>query len=149
MDIAVNQPKTAPPIRLSVIERIFGKAQSIRRNQMLLLLALFAPLIVLFIIIRVIPILVVLGTAFTDLRLQRHQMHFIGLDNFKGLLQDDFFKEGLLNSAKFVLYSVPIEILLGLIIALLLVRKVKLEGFYQTLYFLPYILPMVPASIIW
>jgi ABC-type sugar transport system permease subunit len=49
----------------------------------------------------------------------------------------------------FILYAVPLEIVLALALALLINRKLRLEGLYQTLFFLPYILPMVPAGIMW
>jgi multiple sugar transport system permease protein len=45
--------------------------------------------------------------------------------------------------------AVPAEIGLGLLFAVLLSRRVRFESFYETLYFLPYIIPMVPAAIIW
>ena len=45
--------------------------------------------------------------------------------------------------------AVPLEIILGLAFAIYLNRRVKFESVYETLYFLPYIVPMVPSAIIW
>jgi multiple sugar transport system permease protein len=149
MNLAASHQKIAEPARTPFIEHIIGAPQSIRRNQFWLMLALFVPLIGLFIIIRVVPIVAVLATSFTNLRLRRGPAAFVGLDNFVQLLDDDFFKLGLATSGQFVLGAVPLEIALGLLLAVLLSRVVRFEGLYQTLYFLPYILPMVPASIIW
>jgi ABC-type sugar transport system permease subunit len=149
MNLAASHQKIAEPARTPFIEHIIGARQSIKRNQFWLLLTLFVPLIGLFIIIRVVPIIGVFGTSFTNLRLGRGPTAFVGFDNFAQLLEDDFFKLGLATSGQFVLGAVPLEILLGLLIAVLLSRIIRFEGLYQTLYFLPYILPMVPASIIW
>jgi len=39
--------------------------------------------------------------------------------------------------------------MLGLGVAILMVRKLKFESLYETLYFVPYILPLVPSVITW
>jgi len=126
-----------------------GKAGSIRRSQLLFVLTVFIPLISLFIIIRVIPVAATLGISFTNMHLLRPVTRFVGIRNFIRLLSDEPFIFAFFNSLEYVGVAVPLEIGLGLAFALMLSRKVKFESFYETLYFIPYILPMVPAAIIW
>ena len=110
---------------------------------------IFAPIVSLFIVIRVIPIFVILLYSFTNYSITRRFWRWTGIENFERLLQDNNFLQALWNSTVYVLVAVPAEIALGLVFAVLLSRKVRFESFYETLYFLPYIIPMVPAAIIW
>ncbi|UCE55836.1 MAG: sugar ABC transporter permease [Desulfobacterales bacterium] len=107
------------------------------------------PVIAMFIIIRVIPILVVLLMSFTNYSLHRPIVKFLPYKNFLRMFGDPNFITAFVNSTEFVLIAVPAEIFLGLAFAIFLNRKVKFESLYETLYFLPYIVPMVPAAIIW
>lgn len=107
------------------------------------------PVIAMFIIIRVIPILVVLLMSFTNYSLHRPILKFLPYKNFLRMFGDPNFITAFLNSTEFVLIAVPAEIFLGLAFAIFLNRKAKFESLYETLYFLPYIVPMVPAAIIW
>ena len=107
------------------------------------------PVIAMFIIIRVIPILVVLLMSFTNYSLHRPLLKFLPYKNFLRMFGDPNFITAFVNSTEFVLVAVPAEIFLGLAFAIFLNRKVKFESLYETLYFLPYIVPMVPAAIIW
>ncbi|HSB70321.1 MAG TPA: sugar ABC transporter permease [Candidatus Methylomirabilis sp.] len=126
-----------------------GSLQALRRSQLAFLLWIFAPVVSLFIIIRVIPIFVILIFSFTNYSITRAFWRWTGLINFERLLQDNNFLLALWNSTEYVLVAVPAEIGLGLLFAVLLSRRVRFESFYETLYFLPYIIPMVPAAIIW
>lgn len=119
------------------------------RSQIGFLWGIVMPVIALFIIIRVIPILVVLLMSFTNFNLMRPLVRFLPYENFVRLSGDPNFITAFVNSTEFVLVAVPLEILLGLAFAIFLNRKVRFESLYETLYFLPYIVPMVPAAIIW
>ncbi len=103
----------------------------------------------LFLIIRVVPIIQMFIVAPSNRNLRRPVWRYTGLDNFTRMWDDPTFVSALTNSLKFVAIAVPAEIILGLVFALLMNRLVRLESLYQTLYFIPYILPMVPAAIVW
>ncbi|MFI5339854.1 MAG: carbohydrate ABC transporter permease [Candidatus Methylomirabilales bacterium] len=126
-----------------------GSLRALRRSQLAFLGWIFAPIVSLFIIIRVIPIFVILLFSFTNYSITRAFWRWTGLVNFERLVSDQNFLDALWNSTEYVLVAVPAEILLGLFFAVLLSRRVRFESFYETLYFLPYIIPMVPAAIIW
>ncbi len=126
-----------------------GSLRALRRSQLAFLGWIFAPIVSLFIIIRVIPIFVILLFSFTNYSITRALWRWTGLVNFERLVSDQNFLDALWNSTEYVLVAVPAEILLGLFFAVLLSRRVRFESFYETLYFLPYIIPMVPAAIIW
>lgn len=126
-----------------------GVGGRLTRSQIGFLWGIVMPVIALFIIIRVIPILVVLLMSFTNFNLNRPLVRFLPYENFVRLSGDPNFITAFVNSTEFVLVAVPLEVLLGLAFAIYLNRKVRFESLYETLYFLPYIVPMVPAAIIW
>jgi len=74
---------------------------------------------------------------------------YVGLGNYKKLLMNgDFFKY-LWNSFYFVLLIVPVIILLGLLLALLIQRKIPFRTTFRSIYFLPYVLSVSVISFIW
>ncbi len=134
---------------MNMLNHLIGKSRSIKRNKAYFIMAMFLPVVFLFVVIRVIPIISTLLLSFTNYHMQRLITSIVFFDNFIRLFMDDFFIIAFRNSLQFVLIALPAEIILGLVIALMLNTKLKIESYYETLFFLPYILPMVPAAIVW
>lgn len=132
-----------------MLDAVIGPRQSIRRNKFFFILVVFVPVVILFLVVRVIPMLATLGMAFTSHHLMRPVTRFIWFENFVRLFGDEMFLLAFRNSIQYILIALPAEILLGLLIALMLNNELRTGGYYQTLFFIPYILPMVPAAIIW
>ena len=75
---------------------------------------------------------------------------FIGFDNYRELLNDDFFFSALRRSFAFTLMTVPLQMLLGLIFAIVLNNKLlKLSTFFRAMIFLPVVSPVAVIGIIW
>ncbi|MFA5728976.1 MAG: sugar ABC transporter permease, partial [Candidatus Neomarinimicrobiota bacterium] len=64
-------------------------------------------------------------------------MQWIGLRNFSRLFQDIQFFISIRNTLVFLVIHIPLQIIVALMLALLLNRKIKLKGFFRALYFLP------------
>lgn len=76
---------------------------------------------------------------------------WIGFDNYKNLFtnQDPFFYKSLLVTATYVFLSVPIQIVVSLLVAMLLNSDVKGKGIFRTIFYLPTIVPVAASSMIW
>ncbi|WP_266083159.1 carbohydrate ABC transporter permease [Haladaptatus caseinilyticus] len=74
---------------------------------------------------------------------------FVGAENFVKLLSNETFHTSLLVTGKFILLAVGIEFLLGFAIALLLNKKLKFRGLWQTLILIPMILSPTVIGLIW
>jgi multiple sugar transport system permease protein len=78
---------------------------------------------------------------------------FIGLENYRTLTDEIAagrgFGEALLNTAYYCLIAVPLSIVLGIGLAVLLNLKVRGQAVYRTLVFLPSVIPIVAASVLW
>lgn len=78
-----------------------------------------------------------------------HPAEYVGLDNYRRLFMDDpLFWKSLANTA-FMMLGVPLGMAAGLGIALLLNTEVRGMQAYRTVYYLPAIVPMVAASLLW
>jgi len=73
----------------------------------------------------------------------------VGVQNYVSLASSDAFINSLIVTAKFVFIAVSVEFVLGFSIALLLNRKLKLRGLWQTLILVPMIISPTVIGLIW
>lgn len=71
------------------------------------------------------------------------------LKNYEHLLKDPVFWKAVWNTCKYVVITVPLQMGLGLLIALAVERVRHLKWFYRMIYFLPYITSVVAISWVW
>lgn len=74
---------------------------------------------------------------------------FIGLDNFKNLLQDRIFIKAARNSLVWTVLNVSLQAFLGLIVALLLNMSFKGRGLFRALIFSPWAVGGILVALIW
>lgn len=76
---------------------------------------------------------------------------FIGLTNFKDLFINnmDGFPRAVKNSFLFMLVSVLIQLPISLLLALILAKGVKGEGFFRTVYFIPVVIATAVIGQLW
>lgn len=75
--------------------------------------------------------------------------HFVGLENYKTLFNDDLFWKSIYNTLIYTVLSVPINIILGIAVALLLNTKIRGVGIYRTIFFIPTLVPVVATATVW
>lgn len=76
--------------------------------------------------------------------------YFVGIYNYKELFtNDELFWKSLYNTFYYAIFATPLGIVAGIGIALLLNLKVKGIALFRTIYYLPAIVPIVGASILW
>lgn len=74
---------------------------------------------------------------------------YVGFENYINLLNNDAFLNSLQVTAKFVVIAVGVEFILGFAIALILNKKLKLRGLWQTLILIPMIISPTVIGLIW
>ena len=74
---------------------------------------------------------------------------FVGLENFKIVLQNPAFRMAMVNTLEYVIISVPLMIAISLSIALLLNSIAKGQGLFRMLVFIPYVTSTVAISWVW
>ncbi|MCD7996869.1 MAG: sugar ABC transporter permease [Clostridiales bacterium] len=75
--------------------------------------------------------------------------NFVGLENYRELIKDNLFWKSIWNTLYFTVLSVPVNIILGIIIALLLNSKIRFIGLYRTVFFIPTLVPVVATATVW
>jgi len=110
------------------------------------------PNLLIFSIFIILPALIGIYYSFTDMTLFTFSVsdaHFIGLDNYRALLQDQDFIAALWNTIKLVVVTVPIMFTTSLLVAVLLVQPLKAKGFFRAVYYWPVMISAVVVGIIW
>ena len=122
--------------------------RSLRGREALSFYLFIAPWTLGFLLFILGPIVasLVLGFAQYDVILPAK---WIGLANFRELLQDPLFWTSLGNTVYVVCLAVPLGMVIAFGIALLLNQKVSGMAAYRTGYFIPSIVPAVASAALW
>jgi multiple sugar transport system permease protein len=73
---------------------------------------------------------------------------FVALENYQRLFQDPRFLRSVINTLTFMV-GVPLNLTVGLFVALLLNTKVRGQAIFRTMFYIPVVTPLVVSSIIW
>ena len=73
---------------------------------------------------------------------------FVGLENYQTMVEDRFFWQSI-KVTLYYLLNVPLNVVLGLLLALLLNQKVKGLSVFRTIFFLPSVASGVAVSLLW
>jgi len=76
-------------------------------------------------------------------------LKYVGLGNFVRLFNDPQFYQSLGNTFWYVIFVMPATIIISLFFAQLLNQKIKGQGIYRTLYYLPVVTSIVAISVVW
>mgnify|MGYP002099574713 FL=1 len=74
---------------------------------------------------------------------------FPTMKNYQKLFADRYFRSDLKNTFQWLLYTVPFEMVFGLIIAILLNTKVRMKKLFRTLFIVPWVIPSAVVCIVW
>lgn len=74
---------------------------------------------------------------------------WIGLSNYEGLLKDPLVLKSLGNTLFMALVSMPVNLCVALMLASIVVRNFRGRAVARTFFFLPSIIPMVAATMVW
>lgn len=108
------------------------------------------PALILAILFIVLPIILAFTYGFTDYYLLKpNDKEFIGLENFKRMMTDEVLIQSFMNTIKFVVFVVPLQLSMALGLALIVNKKIRGVGFFRTAYFSPAVLSLVVISILW
>lgn len=112
--------------------------------------AFLSPALILLLIFLIIPVCMVFYYAFTNYYLLTPDAkQFVGLKNFIKLAQDPIFLKSVLNTSKFVVWIIPVQLGLALGMALIINKPRKGNMFFKVAFFAPVVMSLVVISILW
>jgi multiple sugar transport system permease protein len=119
------------------------RARSFRHHAVIYLFLL--PAIAFFIGFSVYPILYSLVMSFTDWPLTGH-ISWVGFQNYINVLNDPVVRSSTLNDFFFLIWAVPLQFILGLLVAIGLDRPMLGRGIMRLFYYLPVITSYVVVT---
>ena len=96
----------------------------------------------------IVPLIMTIWMSFNQWPLLGHPT-FSGLKNYTDLLTDDSFWGSLWFTVKYTLVVTPAIFLVAFGLALLVNRSTRFVGFFRTAFFLPVVIGMTTASLLW
>jgi multiple sugar transport system permease protein len=75
--------------------------------------------------------------------------HWAGVENYVQLFENKDYIEAFVNTLKFSALYVPGVVILSLLVAILLNRKIRGVSFFRTVYFLPTVTSAVATALVW
>jgi len=129
--------------------RVEGSLRRRRRLDKLTVALFLAPAMALFVLLVVGPIALAIYTSlFKWNGFGGLPEDFVGLDNFRRLLEDDIFIGDLKRGLILVLLSIFVQLPVALGLALLLNQPMRGRAFYRVVFFAPYVLSEVITAVL-
>jgi multiple sugar transport system permease protein len=110
--------------------------------------AWISPWIVGFLAFLALPIGMSLYYSFTDYSLLEKPL-WVGLENFKALVNDPVFWIVMKNTVIYAAISIPLGTALAIFIAVLLHQPVRGTSLFRAAIFVPTLVPMVASAMVW
>src|SRR5260370_7642767 len=108
------------------------------------------PTIAFLIVFNIFPLIYSLGYSFTDFRASSNApAAFVGLQNYRDLLNDDHVWNNFSVTARYVLLSVGGQVLLGFPVPLPLTPRIPFKALFTTLLLSPLLMSPLVLVLFW
>lgn len=133
------------------MKAINGAARRAARRETLVALGFVAPSCILYVLFALLPVIAIAVFSFTAIDRFTWHVDFAGLDNFAFVGSDPRFWRSLFNTLLFVVLAVTGNVGLGLVLAVLLNRRLPAAVLYvlRLSYFLPVLISTALVSLVW
>ncbi|MET0135137.1 MAG: sugar ABC transporter permease [Kibdelosporangium sp.] len=119
----------------------------LRRHESTTAWAFVTPAVLIILGLSVLPVLWSLLLSFQADDLVTAS-RWVGLDNYAALVQDPNFGQAVRNTLLYTVLYVPLSMVLGLALALVLNRRIRLVGLYRTLVFVPFVVSATAQGVL-
>jgi len=120
-----------------------------QRRETIVFYLFISPWIIGFTVLTFGPMIVSFWYSLTEYNMLQPPL-YVGLENYRRLLTDDpLFWKSLYNTFYYVIFSVPLSLTTGVVLAILLNQKIKAMPLFRTTFYLPSIVPMVASAFLW
>ncbi len=149
-------PKEAQPeivARVHVLDKArpkWSKVKSVGAAQSPLLgAAMFSPAVLYILLLIAAPFALAVFYAFSDARIGSTHLHFVGLENFRSIMQSPSFRKAVKNSIVFTVVAQVIVMVCANILSIALEKPFRGRGLVRFLILLPWVAPVSLGTIGW
>ncbi len=128
------------------------KTKSLRKNETFAGYMFLLPCLFFLLFMAILPVFLTViisltnwGSVATDLS----KVSFVGFENYLDLFKDETFYTALKNNILLLVYTIPIQLLLSFVLAVMINKYCYFKNFFKSIYFLPYISSTVAVATIW
>jgi multiple sugar transport system permease protein len=118
-------------------------------NERVLGFLMIAPAVIYVLALVGYPLVLSFVYSVSDITVGSTHFNFVGLENYKRIIEDPEFRTALKNTLLFTFVSMFIVVVLAKILALLLVKDFKGKFFVRALILMPYVAPISLGVIGW
>jgi len=134
---------------ISIGIRLYGFHRLLRSKKTLGMLFVL-PAVVVLVLVFVYPLVYNADLSLSEWRLAiGEEKHYVGLSNYSYNFSDPLFHKVLKNTLVFTAVSVPLEIVIGLGLALLISRKIRGRSIFLAILILPMMVAPVIVGLTW
>ena len=125
------------------------KISSLERTKRRWAYTFFIIPVVYYAIIRFYPTFYAFFLSFTDWNIVSKEKNLIGFCNYSKMWNDTLFWQTLANTGKYVIFGLPLSLLLGFLLAYNIDKTKTGSELFKSIYFVPYITSMVAVAWVW
>ncbi|MBN2305102.1 MAG: sugar ABC transporter permease [Anaerolineae bacterium] len=135
--------------RTAMSTRLTRFSVSLRTREALAAYAFLAPFMIFFSIFFLRAVVKAVEFSFYDWRLLRPSKPYIGLDNYRELLDDEIWWLALENTIKFAAMTVVGTTAVALAAAVAVIQPIRGRGFFRVLLYMPSLLSVGAVGLVW
>ena len=137
-----------PRQKRGVIER-YLYVPPLRRQQLYYAILFISPGLAIYLVFMLLPFVNTIYLSLTNWNGATVSKDFVGLSNYARMFGDGAVLKSFFNNVIWVIIGTISPVVLGLFLALILWSGARGSLIFRTLYFLPFILPLVVVGIVW
>ncbi|MEM7126737.1 MAG: sugar ABC transporter permease [Chloroflexota bacterium] len=127
---------------------------SLRQRQVLWAYAFLSVSLIFYVVIRWYPTLLAFNISFRDWNIFKASGEWVGLTNYQAIWADLFeersaVRAAFANTLRYVLFGVPLQMVIGLGVAMMLNRIRRFAAFFRAAFFIPYVTSAVAVAFVW
>ena len=127
---------------------------TLRQRQVLWAYAFLSVSLLFFILISWYPTILAFTISFRDWNVFEGAGTWVGFEYYLDIWGDFFkrrspIKAAFWNTIRYVVFGVPLQMILALMVALLLMQVRRMAGFFRAAYFVPFVTSFVAVAFVW
>jgi trehalose/maltose transport system permease protein len=142
---------SSKPVEASARPRRRRKSTALQRSQARLAWLMLSPALIGIAVVALYPFVKTIQQSFTNEQFLRglEPIEWVGLQNYRDLWHDPIWRDSIVTTLKFALYTIPAEFVLGMIIALVVNSSFRGRGVMRATMLVPWAIPTVIAAQMW